>query len=215
MNAALTLIVVQNSLRGDGFLSLACSSGRETVVFEARSSASYTALTTGLAGCFTCQTGGVMAREIKLTKAGYERLKQELQEEKQRLDEATRVLQEQMESYEDYEDSGLEESKREKARIEARVDSLEDILQRAVIIESAEGDKIALGSIVLLKDEKTKENLTIQIVAPAEATILEDPMRVSDESPLGAALLGKKEGDKVRIETPSGKRRYAVLSVGA
>ncbi|ADR36502.1 GreA/GreB family elongation factor [Oceanithermus profundus] len=156
-----------------------------------------------------------MAREVKLTKAGYERLQLELAEEKKRLEEATRILQEQMESFEDYEDSGLEEAKREKAQIEARVDALEDILHRAVIIESAEGDKVTLGSVVVVQDEKTGESLTLQIVAPAEATVLEEPMRVSDESPLGKALLGRKEGDKVRVDTPSGKRRYRILSVGA
>lgn len=156
-----------------------------------------------------------MARVVKLTKAGYERLQQELAEEKKRLEEATRILQEQMESFEDYEDSGLEEAKREKAQIEARVDALEDILHRAEIIESAEGDKVTLGSVVVVQDEKTGESLTLQIVAPAEATVLEEPMRVSDESPLGKALLGHKEGDKVRVETPEGKRRYRILSVGA
>ncbi len=156
-----------------------------------------------------------MVREVKLTKAGYERLQLELAEEKKRLEEATRILQEQMESFEDYEDSGLEEAKREKAQIEARVDALEDILHRAEIIESAEGDKVTLGSIVVVQDEKTGESLTLQIVAPAEATVLEEPMRVSDESPLGQALLGHKEGDKVRVETPEGKRRYRILSVGA
>ncbi|GEM89387.1 GreA/GreB family elongation factor [Oceanithermus desulfurans] len=156
-----------------------------------------------------------MAREVKLTKAGYERLQEELAEEKKRLEEATRILQEQMESFEDYEDSGLEEAKREKAQIEARVDALEDILHHAVIIESAEGDKVTLGSVVVVQDEKTGESLTLQIVAPAEATVLEEPMRVSDESPLGKALLGRKEGDKIRVDTPSGKRRYRILSVGA
>ena len=156
-----------------------------------------------------------MAREVKLTKAGYERLQQELKEEKKRLEEATRILQEQMESFEDYEDSGLEEAKREKAQIEARVESLEDILRNAVIIESADGDKVSLGSIVVVQDEKTGENLTLQIVAPAEATVLEEPMRISDESPLGGALLGRKEGDKVRVNTPSGRKNYRILSVGA
>jgi len=156
-----------------------------------------------------------MAHEVKLTKAGYERLQEELAEEKKRLEEATRILQEQMESFEDYEDSGLEEAKREKAQIEARVDALEDILHRAEIIESAEGDKITLGSVVVVQDEKSGESITLQIVAPAEATVLEEPMRVSDESPLGVALLGHKEGEKVRVDTPDGRRRFRIISVGA
>lgn len=80
-----------------------------------------------------------MAREVKLTKAGYERLMQQLERERERLQEATKILQELMESSDDYDDSGPEAAKQEKARIEARIDSLEDILSRAVILEEEAG----------------------------------------------------------------------------
>ena len=91
-----------------------------------------------------------MAREVKLTKAGYERLMQQLERERERLQEATKILQELMESSDDYDDSGLEAAKQEKARIEARIDSLEDILSRAVILEEGSGEVIGLGSVVEL-----------------------------------------------------------------
>lgn len=93
-----------------------------------------------------------MAREVKLTKAGYERLMQQLERERERLQEATKILQELMESSDDYDDSGPEAAKQEKARIEARIDSLEDILSRAVILEEGSGEVIGLGSVVELED---------------------------------------------------------------
>jgi len=76
-----------------------------------------------------------MPREVQLTRDGYERLLRELEQERERLSEATRILQELMESSDDYDDSGLEDAKREKARIEARIDSLTDTLSRAQIME--------------------------------------------------------------------------------
>ena len=156
-----------------------------------------------------------MAREIKLTKAGYERLKAQLEQEYQRLAEATRILQEQMESFEDYEDSGLEDAKREKARIEARIDSLEDTLSRAVILEDSQGGQVvALGSRLVLQDAESGEGYEVQIVAPAEASVLEEPIKISDESPVGSALLGRREGESVRVETPRGVREYRIISVG-
>jgi len=154
-----------------------------------------------------------MAREVKLTKAGYERLMQQLLQERERLQEATRILQELMESSDDYDDSGLEAAKQEKARIEARIDSLEDILSRAVIIEGAATEVIGLGSVVELEDPVTGERLEVQVVSPAEASVLETPMKISDASPMGSALLGHREGDVLSLETPKGKKEFRVVSV--
>ena len=136
-----------------------------------------------------------MAREVKLTKAGYERLMQQLERERERLQEATKILQELMESSDDYDDSGLEAAKQEKARIEARIDSLEDILSRAVILEEGSGEVIGLGSVVELEDPLSGERLSVQVVSPAEANVLDTPMKISDASPMGKALLGHRVGD--------------------
>ena len=156
-----------------------------------------------------------MAREVKLTKAGYERLMQQLLQERERLQEATRILQELMESSDDYDDSGLEAAKQEKARIEARIDSLEDILSRAVIIEEATTEVIGLGSVVELEDPVTGERLEVQVVSPAEASVLETPMKISDASPMGKALLGHRVGDVLTLETPKGKKEFRVVAVHA
>ncbi|GIW27677.1 MAG: transcription inhibitor protein Gfh1 [Meiothermus sp.] len=155
-----------------------------------------------------------MAREVKLTKSGYERLVAELEQERARLQDATRILQELMESSDDYDDSGLEDAKREKARIEARIDSLTDTLSRAEIIEE-EGTKasvVTLGAVVSLKS-KEGDHMEVQVVAPAEASVLERPMKISDESPMGKALLGQKVGAKVLLETPKGKKEFKIESI--
>jgi transcription elongation factor GreA len=155
-----------------------------------------------------------MAREVKLTKSGYERLVAELEQERARLQDATRILQELMESSDDYDDSGLEDAKREKARIEARIDSLTDTLSRAQIMEE-EGTKVSvvtLGAVVNLKS-KQGDHMEVQVVAPAEASVLEHPMKISDESPLGKALLGQKVGARVMLETPKGKKEFKIESI--
>jgi transcription elongation factor GreA len=154
-----------------------------------------------------------MAREVKLTKAGYERLMKQLELERERLQEATKILQELMESSDDYDDSGLEAAKQEKARIEARIDSLEDVLSRAVILEEGTGEVIGLGSVVELEDPATGERLSVQVVSPAEASVLETPMKISDASPMGKALLGHRVGDVLSLDTPKGKKEFRVVAV--
>ncbi|KOX90922.1 Transcription inhibitor protein Gfh1 [Thermus aquaticus] len=154
-----------------------------------------------------------MAREVKLTKAGYERLMKQLEQERERLQEATKILQELMESSDDYDDSGLEAAKQEKARIEARIDSLEDVLSRAVILEEGTGEVIGLGSVVELEDPATGERLSVQVVSPAEASVLENPMKISDASPMGKALLGHRVGDVLSLDTPKGKKEFRVVAV--
>jgi transcription elongation factor GreA len=150
-----------------------------------------------------------MPREVKLTPEGYERLRAELEHERVRLAEATRILQELMESSDDYDDSGLEDAKREKSRIEARIDSLEDTLSRAVLLGPESTDVVGLGTLVTLTDGG-KVPLKVRVVSPAEASTLEQPMRIADDSPLGKALLGRRTGDKIWVDTPRGKKEYQV-----
>ncbi len=156
-----------------------------------------------------------MAREVRLTKEGYQRLKAELEKWQEKLEAITKILQELMESSDDYDDSGLEDAKREKARIETAIAQLEDVLSRAVVIEGAEAKgKVALGSTLVLQDIATGESFEVRIVAPAEASVLEEPMKISDESPVGNAALGKRAGDTFKVEVPTGEtKEYRVLSI--
>ena len=153
-------------------------------------------------------------RSVRLTQEGYDRLKTTLEQEYFRVDEATKILRELTGSSDDYDDSGLEEAKQEKGRIENRIDDLEDQLTRAEIIQAHEDGRIDLGAMVTLQ-EKGKPELKVQVVSPVEAGVLEgDVPKVSDESPLGRALIGRRKGDTVQVTIGVNAKAYTVVAVG-
>ena len=155
-----------------------------------------------------------MAREVRVTKEGYERLQQRVEHERERLEEATRILRELSGTSDDYDDTGLEEAKREKAQIEDRLDELEDQLGRAVVIEAHEMEAVELGATVELEGPGG-DTFSVQVVAPVEAGVLEgDVPHISDESPMGKALIGRKAGDKVDVVTGDKTVRYKVVKIG-
>ena len=157
----------------------------------------------------------IMAKETRLTKTGYDRLKTQLEREYQRLEEATRILRELSGSSDDYDDSGIEDAKREKVAIEDRIDLLENTLANAVILE--EGvvtDTVMLGSLLRLVETAGGEELWVQVVSAAEASAIEEPIRISDQSPAGRSLMGQKVGTVVKVDTGRGVRRFRVAEIG-
>jgi transcription elongation factor GreA len=155
-----------------------------------------------------------MSREVRLTQDGYDRLKATIEQEKVRLEEATKILQELTGTSDDYDDSGLEDAKREKARIEQHIDELEDQLNRAVIIENHKASKVDLGAVVNLKEKGAKKGFDVQVVSSVEVSVLEgDVMKVSDQSPLGKALMGRKKGEVFKVAIGSKTMEYTLVSI--
>jgi len=111
------------------------------------------------------------------------------------------------------ENSEYEEAKAEQAYVEGRILELQHILQHAVVVDGPQetGDKIGLGSLVKLLDERTGKELEYRIVGPVEA----DPSnhRISYQSPVGQALLDHSTGDLVQVNAPNGSNQYRVLGV--
>jgi len=109
------------------------------------------------------------------------------------------------------ENAEYQSARAEQDRNETRITDIENILQNVEIIKKPRGDsKVQLGSIVKLKNAgKTKE---FQVVGTVEA----DPLsgKISDESPIGQALLGKNVGDNVEIVTPADTTTYKVVDIG-
>jgi transcription elongation factor GreA len=100
-------------------------------------------------------------------------------------------------------------AREEQGLVETRIASIEDVLQNAEIIKSGSSSMVALGSKVELKTgDKT---VVYSIVGPVEA----DPLagKISNESPIGVALFGKKVGDKATITTPKGESTYEITSI--
>lgn len=101
-------------------------------------------------------------------------------------------------------------ARQEQERTESRIAEIENILQNVKIIQKPKGDsKVQLGSMVKLKGNGTTKEF--QVVGTVEA----DPMngKISDESPIGQALLGKKEGDTVEIKTPADTIAYKIVDI--
>ena len=122
---------------------------------------------------------------------------------------ADRIQQAKMDG--DVSESGeYEDAKNEQAWVEGRIRTLEHMLQNSRIIEGTRSDTIMLGSHVHIRDgEGGDYNWTI--VGSAEANPRQS--RISNESPVGKALMGKKKGDKVRVDTPGGVEEFTILKV--
>ena len=111
------------------------------------------------------------------------------------------------------ENSEYDEAKSEQGKLEARIVELEYMLKNVRIIdeENINTDKVFVGSKVTIKDLETKEKLTYQIVGFAQAD--PDNGRISDESPVGRALLGRKTGETVNVEVPVGVLSFKIMSI--
>lgn len=155
-------------------------------------------------------------KQVKLTQEGFERLQKSLEQEQNRLAEATRILQEQMEASADFEDTGLEDAKREKGMIEARIEEFEDTLARASLIDAEEhAGRVGLGSIMMLYNEATKQDMRVQLVSAPEATMRGGSIpKISDDSPVGRELMGRKKGESFVVNLESGKQmKYKIRSL--
>lgn len=108
------------------------------------------------------------------------------------------------------ENADYDAARDEQGQAETRIAEIEEILLNAEIITQKKGSTIAVGSVVHLSNGK--KTVTYQIVGPVEADPLEG--KISNESPLGQALLGKKVGDTAEIETPKGTIRYSIEKLG-
>jgi len=153
-------------------------------------------------------------KEVLLTYEGLKKLEEELEYLKgeKRKEIADRIKQ--ALAFGDIsENSEYDEAKNEQAQNEVRIAQLESMLKNAIIIDEEEVDTkvVSLGARVKIVDVKSKEEFDYQIVGSAEA----DPTsnRISNESPVGSALLGHKAGDTVEVEVPGGKIKYMILDI--
>lgn len=111
------------------------------------------------------------------------------------------------------ENSEYDEAKNEQAFVEGRIIQLENMLKNATIIDENEipADTVSVGTIAKVKDYDLDEEVEFFIVGSAEADPMEN--KISNESPVGNALIGKKVGDIVEVSVPDGVSKYEILSV--
>lgn len=153
-------------------------------------------------------------KEIILTIEGLNKLEKELEHLKTvRRREVAQRIKQAIEFGDITENSEYEDAKNEQGFIEGRILTIEKMLRNARVLDDSdvEPDKVGLGSQVLLKDLESGEKLQYTIVSSAEA----DPAasKISNVSPVGRALLGKKAGEKLEISVPVGVLRYQVEKI--
>ena len=149
-----------------------------------------------------------MQKDVILTPEGLEKLKKEIEvlsTDKRR--EVAERIKEAREFGDISENSEYDDAKNEQAMLEARIASLEDKLRSASVIDATElsNDVVRVGSLVNVKDEGSGKSLQYTIVGSTEANPSEN--RLSNESPVGKGLLGRKKGDAVKVTLPNGKVR--------
>ena len=149
-----------------------------------------------------------------LTYAGLKQYEDELQNLKVvRRKEVAQKIKEAREQGDLSENAEYDAAKDEQRDIELRIEELEKLLKNAEVVVEEEIDvnKINIGCKVKLLDVEYDEEMEFYIVGSTEANSLEN--RISNESPVGKALLGKQVGDIVKVETPGGEFEYKVLSI--
>jgi transcription elongation factor GreA len=155
-----------------------------------------------------------MQKDVILTPEGLEKLKQEIEHlSPTRRREVAERIKEAREFGDISENSEYDDAKNEQAMLEARIAQLEDKLRSAQVIDASEldSDIVRVGSKVSGKDEKGK-TFEYTIVGSTEADPLEK--KLSNESPVGKALIGHKKGDKVKVPAPKGERTLTINKIG-
>ena len=153
-------------------------------------------------------------KEIKLTPNGFVEIETELaklrEEDRPRIIQAIKEAREQGDLSENAEYDAAKDEQRD---IEARIEELEKILKNAEVIDEDEVDldKINVGCTVSLYDVEFDEKVTYQIVGSTEADILNN--KISNESPIGKALIGSKIGQTVDVEGPDGTCQFKILEI--
>jgi transcription elongation factor GreA len=155
-----------------------------------------------------------MEREVVLTEEGYNKLKEEIEHlQTIKVREVAERIKEAREFGDISENSEYDDAKNEQAQVAARIITLEQQLRNARVVapENVSTESVSIGARVTLKELASKKNTEYSVVGSAEADPREH--RLSSESPLGKALLGKKKGEKLTVTTPRGAMEFQVMKI--
>ena len=149
-----------------------------------------------------------------MTYEGVKRLEEELDHLKLvRRQEIAQTIKEAREQGDLSENAEYDAAKDEQRDIEARIDEIEKILRSVEVVaeEDNDGKQVNVGCTVTLLNLDTDQEVTYQIVGSNEANSLEG--KISNEAPVGAAIMGKKTGNKVTVQTPAGEMHFKVKKI--
>lgn len=153
-------------------------------------------------------------KEIVLTKTGLKKIEDELDDLKAvKRKEVAEKIKQALAFGDISENSEYDEAKNEQAQLEERIAKLETILRKARVVDESEisKDMVSVGATVKVMDLEFDEEVEYTIVGSAEADPYE--LKISNESPVGKALIGKKIGELVEVQIPDGVTKYKVLEI--
>jgi transcription elongation factor GreA len=161
-------------------------------------------------------SGGTAVKDVLLTPEGLQKLKDEIEYltgDKRR--EVAERIKHAREFGDISENSEYDDAKNEQAMLEQRIAQLEERLKRARLIEKEDVPKgiVAIGTRVRLRDLDANETVEYEIVGSAEANPAE--RKLSNESPVGKAIIGRKKGETVEVAAPRGSLKYKIMDVKA
>jgi transcription elongation factor GreA len=155
-------------------------------------------------------------KKVPITRQGYQDLMKELSRLK-RVDrvQAMQSIEEARSHGDLTENAEYEAAKERQAFVEGRIQDIESRLTRSEIIEikNLSTDRVVFGSVVLLENLDTGEQVQYQIVGPDESDVKQG--KISSSSPVGLALMGKKVDDEVSVQTPGGTRNFMVIRISS
>ena len=155
-----------------------------------------------------------MAKQTTVSSEGLKKLQEELNFLKTtKRKEVTEAIKLALSFGDLSENSEYDEAKNEQAEIEGKIARLEETLENAIVLDDSDltTDKVNVGNKVVVHNIDTDEECEYKIVSTTEA----DPMqfKISDDSPLGKALIGQCKGDSINVETPMGIVKYTITNI--
>ncbi len=155
-----------------------------------------------------------MAEKKILTRSGYDKLENELTDlTVNRRKEIAQKIKEAREQGDLSENAEYDAAKEEQRNMEARIAELETILKNVEIVEEEDMnfDRVNIGCLVTVQEKKSKQTMTFHMVGSTEANSMS--RKISNESPIGAALMGHKKGASVVVQAPVGEIAYKILNI--
>lgn len=147
-----------------------------------------------------------------ITQEGLDQLKEQLTHLKEvRRKEIAQKIREAKEFGDLSENAEYHEAKEDQAFVEGQIIDLENKIKNAKIIDKVSSDIVQIGSSVTIEVVETKEKMDFDLVGSMEADVFNN--KISNESPLGSAILDKKKGDVVIVKAPKGEVEYKIVSI--
>ena len=151
-------------------------------------------------------------RKEYLTKKKYEELLAELKDLKNvKRKEVAEALDYARDLGDLAENAEYHEARAEQATVEERIAKLENIIKNTIVVEEKHGDHVVIGSTVIIEKLDGSKKMTLMIVGSAESDLASG--KISNRSPMGSAVLGRKKGESFHFISPSGKMEYRVIEV--